>query len=194
MVFLVERPYRLDSSYFFYYFGLFFHREQIRDLSVVQNITNLFHHAFSHDLGIAELENGLSLFQSCYLHDFLYFFNPIFGIDFVVLGHVGDVGGQHGQRLTSTTSDTYQQGMSISSSDHSHDLDHVLNGNHKQNQIHLVSRIQVVVLLKVRLTLLFDRVSVGQLTVDVTEWLLGGVSIRVNGRNETSPEQRFNSN
>jgi hypothetical protein len=90
-------------------------------------------------LSVAEQENGLSLFKACDFHDFLNFLHPIFRIDFIVLSHVGNVRAQHGQRLSSTASDTYQQGMTESSGQHSHDLDDMLNGDHEQHQVHSVT-------------------------------------------------------
>ena len=82
--------------------------------------------------------------------------------------------------------------MSKGRGDDSDDLDDVLDGDHKQHQVHLVSRIQVVVLFEVGIALLLDGLPVGQLAVDVAVGLFGGVVVWVNGGNEAGPEERLN--
>ena len=78
--------------------------------------------------------------------------------------------------------------MPKGSGDDSDDLDDVLNGDHKENEIHLVGRVKVVVLVEVGLAFLADCVTIGQLAVDVIQRLLGSIAIRVKSRNEACPE------
>lgn len=154
LVLLVEGSHWLDGGYLLDYFGLFLGREQVWDLSVVKYVANLLDHRLLKDLRVREQEDGLSLFKACNLHDFLHLLDPVLGVDLVVLSHVGNVGAQHGERLTPTTSDSDQQSMAECGGQYPDYLDNMFDGDHEENQIHPVTRIQVVELLQVGLTLL----------------------------------------
>lgn len=81
--------------------------------------------------------------------------------------------------------------MSKGSSDDSDNFDDMLDGYHEKDQIHLVSRVKVVVLIQVRLAFLLYCISIGQLTVNIIQGLLGGITIRVESGDEASPKKRL---
>lgn len=82
--------------------------------------------------------------------------------------------------------------MSEGSSDDSYDLDDVLNGDHEENEVHLIGRVEVVVLIQVGFAFLADCVTIGQLAVDVIQWFLGGVAVWEKCRDEAGPKKWLN--
>jgi hypothetical protein len=68
----------------------------------------------------------------------------------------------------------------------------VFDCHHKQHQVHFVGRVQIVVLLEVCLAFLLDCISIGELAIYIVEELFTCVSIGINSRDKTSPQQWLN--
>ena len=84
--------------------------------------------------------------------------------------------------------------MSVVNRRDSVDFQHVLHCIHKQNQIHPTGRVQIVVFIQRIVAMLLQLLKVCQLGVDVGNWPLAGVPIRVDYRNKLAEQQRRGRN
>jgi hypothetical protein len=160
LIFFIKRANRFYGGYLLDNFGFLLCGKQIWNLSIIQDIANLLNHTLFQYLSIWEQENCLSLLKPSDLHYSLHLLNPVLWVDFIVLRHIGDIRTKHCQRFPSATTDSNQKSMSECCRDDSINFNDMLNSDHEQYKIHFICRIQVVVLLQVRLTFFLYGVSI----------------------------------
>jgi hypothetical protein len=76
-VFLVHGAVGHHGGDFLYDFGSFFKGEQVGHLSIVEDVTDVFHHGFIDDLGVGKQENALFVLQTSCFHEPLKLFDPV---------------------------------------------------------------------------------------------------------------------
>lgn len=150
-VLLIHRADRHIIAYFLYNFCLFLKREQIWDLSVIEQIANVLVHRLILHLSIAEQEHHRLLLQTHYFQEFLQFLYPVLGVHLSQIVS-GDKRTQSSEGLSARTPDSHKQCVSQRRRYYPHYSNYMLDGIHKKNKVHSVPRKHLVEFCKLLVT------------------------------------------